>query len=62
MSNHDFLVVYSLALMNRIVQAGYDCKQVEDDFRNPKYKVFLFENKPEIKAIMDEYMDSRIRR
>ena len=52
----DLCVVYSLALMNDIVMAGHRCKQVEDDNNNPRFKVFLFDNKPEVQEIIKNYM------
>ena len=42
--------------MNEIVMAGYKCKQVEDDIHNPKFKVFLFDNIPEVQDIINNYM------
>lgn len=57
----DLCVVYSLALMNEIVMAGYRCKQVEDDFNNPKFKVFLFDNIPEVHQIIDDYKNNKNR-
>lgn len=58
----DLCVVYSLALMNEIVMAGYRCKQVEDDFNNPKFKVFLFDNIPEVQNIIKNYKKNKLRR
>lgn len=55
----DLYIVYSLALMNKIVMAGYGCRQVEDDTNNPKYKVFLFEKRPEVLKIINEFANSK---
>lgn len=43
-------LVYTLKLANQLVELGYEIIETSINTNNPKYKVFFFEDTPEIRA------------
>ena len=52
-------IVRSLDLTNWLCGQGYRILKVEDSEKNPKYKVFLFEDKKQIRNSVTEYLSKR---
>jgi len=53
--HNNYKVVHSLGLAMHLVRFGCDIKKVEDSFTNKKFKVFLFEDTPELKEVIKYY-------
>lgn len=49
-------IVRSLELTNWLCGQGYQILKVEDSEKNPKYKVFLFEDTSQIRKSVSEYL------
>lgn len=49
-------IVRSLDLTNWLCGQGYKILKVEDSEKNPKYKVFLFEDTKQIRNSVSEYL------
>lgn len=43
-------LVYSLRIANELVKKGYEIIETNINIQNPKYRVFFFEDTPEIRA------------
>ena len=52
-------IVRSLDLTNWLCGQGYRILKVEDSEKNPKYKVFLFEDTKQIRNSVTEYLSKR---
>lgn len=52
----DMYIVKSLDLANWLCRRGFTILKVEDNVRNPKYKVFLFEDTKKIRDKVTEYL------
>jgi len=52
-------IVRSLALTNWLCNRGYQILKVEDLERNPKYKVFFFEDTKRLRNSVSEYLLKR---
>ena len=52
-------IVRSLVLTNWLCGQGYRILKVEDSEKNPKYKVFLFEDTKQIRNSVTEYLSKR---
>ena len=52
-------IVRSLDLTNWLCGQGYRILKVEDSEKNPKYKVFLFEDTKQIRNRVTEYLSKR---
>lgn len=50
-----FYVIRGIGMVNYLVRKGFDLWKVEDDKNNPRFKVFLFKNTPELKEAMGGY-------
>ncbi|MGF7057217.1 DUF5659 domain-containing protein [Brassicibacter mesophilus] len=48
-------VVKSLKIANYLVRSGYDILKVEDSRSNNFYKVFIFEDSPELRKEVKRY-------
>lgn len=55
----DMYIVKSLDLANWLCRRGFKILKVEDNVRNPKYKVFLFEDTKKIRDKVTEYLLNR---
>lgn len=53
--NKGYYVIYSLSMMNYLVRSGFDVVKVSDSTRNPKIKVFLFMDTPQLQETMKEF-------
>ena len=53
------IIIYSIKLANKIVNAGFKVLRTDINFKNPNYKVFVFENRPEIQAMLDSFVLSK---
>lgn len=42
------ILIYSLSLANWLCRNGHDILKVEDNEKQPKFKVFVFEDTPEL--------------
>lgn len=49
--------VYSTKVMMELVRKGFDVVGVADNDKNPRFKVFFFENTPEI--LEELHLDNR---
>ena len=52
-------VVFSKELANILVNRGFSILRTEINLRDPKFKVFVFENSPELMAAIEEYKSNR---
>lgn len=43
-------IVYSLRIANELVKMGYEIIETNINIQNPQYRVFFFEDTPEIRA------------
>ena len=61
MPNHQNteIIVYSKTLANNLVNNGFHLIRTEINFKNDKYRVFVFERTPEVEAMIDTYRSSR---
>ena len=49
-------IVYTAKLANYLIRKGFDCTGVDDNFSNPRYKVFLFDRCPQIEQEIRDYL------
>lgn len=52
----EMYIVRSLELANWLCNRGYKMLKVEDSEKNPKFKVFLFEDTKQIRNSVSEYL------
>lgn len=52
----EMYIVRSLELANWLCNRGYKILKVEDSEKNPKFKVFLFEDTKRIRSSVLEYL------
>lgn len=57
--NKEMCTVKSLALANYLCNHGYKMKKVIDSEKNPKFKVFLFEDSKAIKDSIATYLSEK---
>ena len=55
----DVCTVRSLDLANYLCNHGYKMKKVIDSDRNPRFKVFLFEDSKDIQNCISEYLSGK---
>lgn len=48
-------VVYSKSLMNILVDAGFKLLRSEVNIRDTRYRVFIFQNSPELEAMIAKH-------
>jgi hypothetical protein len=48
-------VVFSKELANKLVNAGFELIKTEINIKDPKYRVFIFKNTPELEAMVANY-------
>ena len=46
--------VYSIDIMHQLIRKGFTCIKIADNKLNPIYKVFFFENTPELLKALEE--------
>lgn len=56
MQNTSEIIVYGKKLANSLVDSGQTLLRTEVNFRNPKYRVFIFEKTPECEALIEKYV------
>lgn len=47
-------IVYSLRVANELIKRGYQVINVENNIQFPRYKVFFFEDTPEVRKTIEE--------
>lgn len=52
-------IVRSLELTNWLCGQGYKILKVEDSEKNPRYKIFLFEDTKQIRNSVSEYLSKK---
>ena len=52
----EMYIVKSLELANWLCNRGYRILKVEDSEKNPRFKVFLFEDTKQIRSSVSEYL------
>lgn len=52
-------IVYSKALANHLVNLGFSLVRTEINFKDPNYRVFIFEYSAELEAVILEYKKNR---
>lgn len=48
-------IIKGLRMTNYLIRKGFDLLKVEDDIHNSHYKVFLFEDTPELRQAMSRF-------
>ncbi len=51
----NFYVIRGLGMANYLVRQGFDIKKVEDNAYDRRFKVFLFEDSPELRKAIGKY-------
>ncbi|MEY8416338.1 DUF5659 domain-containing protein [Tissierella praeacuta] len=54
-----YYVIRSLNMMHYLVRKGFDIQNVSDSNDNPKLKVFLFTDTPELRKAITEFTKSK---
>lgn len=55
----EMYIVRSLELANWLCNRGYKILKVEDSEKNPRFKVFLFEDTKQIRSSVSEYLSQK---
>jgi hypothetical protein len=55
----DMYIVRSIELVNYLCQRGFKLLKAEDSKDNARYKVFMFEDCPEIRDTVAAYLSNR---
>ncbi len=54
-----YYVIKSLSMCNYLVRKGFDIVKVVDSKENPRFKVFLFTDCPELQIAMKSYKNKK---
>lgn len=54
-----YYVIKTLSMATYLIRQGFDLLKVDDSLRDPKKKVFLFEDTPALRKAMEEYSQNR---
>lgn len=50
-------IVYTTKLANYLDSLGFKCIRTELNIKNPAFKVFVFEDTPELRATIESYIN-----
>lgn len=52
-------IVYTTKLANYLDKLGFKCLRTEINIKNPNFKVFIFEETPELNAVIEAYIKNK---